>query len=232
MVTGHKEDGVFHPHDSKKGIHSGSINQSTEIHYGFLQRGNKKPEITQTRSADVVNLQNRANIGIRAYTGKIKLDDDEVVIEIQTNVVKGKYMLEPYWDNQEKRHKSDKLIRDLEFNTFEEAKKAVEDITNTKIVLDRKTSNDYQTWEENIKHSDEELPFSKVYWSLPERTREQIQSGESVENFVKRVMTKKGLSSDVFFIDEFGNLRHEDGGYATREHYDKFAEEVKKRQFG
>lgn len=31
MVTGHTEDGIFHPHSEQKGVHSSSINQSTEI---------------------------------------------------------------------------------------------------------------------------------------------------------------------------------------------------------
>lgn len=49
-MDGHKENGTFHPHGSgKPGVHSDSVDNSTNVGTGFLQRGSKKTLQHQSR---------------------------------------------------------------------------------------------------------------------------------------------------------------------------------------
>ena len=53
-MNGHSEPGgKFHPHGESKGIHSSTINHSTELNSGFQQRGSKKTLQHESREISI-----------------------------------------------------------------------------------------------------------------------------------------------------------------------------------
>jgi hypothetical protein len=143
-----------------------------------------------TRVPKTVLLENRANVGIRAYTDQVSFEGVPVVFEISTHVVRGKYFIEPYWENQGTEPNPDLDLPEEGFDTFNDAVDYLEDKLGIKVELDRDRSNDHQTWEENIEQTDRILPIEKIFWQLPENQRGKIGSegheSESIEDFLER----------------------------------------------
>ena len=140
----------------------------------------------------IVKLENRASVGIRAYTDEIFYDGMPLVLEIGTHHPYGKYIIEPFWKNQgiNGSHEQTKLNTELSrarFSTFDEAKSFIERRFNVTVELDNDNSNDNQTWEENIKQTDHILPYDKEFWSLPDKERWDIRPSESTEDFLRRI---------------------------------------------
>ena len=141
------------------------------------------------REQKVIKLENRANIGIRAYTQEFYRQGSPLVLEIGTNVVKGKFIIEPYWKYYpltEDQLETSKELSDKKFDRFEDAKDYVENKFGIKIELDKINSNDYQSWDKNIMDTEKELPIQRLYWNLPEGIRSLQRDGESIEQFLKR----------------------------------------------
>lgn len=140
-----------------------------------------------------LKLVNRASVGIRAYTDRFPYKGHSLVLEIGTHHPWGKYLVEPYWEHQGTEFdpitiETNNLLSKKKFDTFEEAKQFIESEFGYKIVLDKSNSNDYQSWEQNIKQTDHELPYDKKFWSLPEHIKNHIgeHGNESTEEFLKR----------------------------------------------
>lgn len=141
----------------------------------FAKNGSKDHGIKSTdfeKSIPVVKLQNRANVGIRAYTDTVYVNGVPIVFEIMEHAVLGRYLIQPYVeDNNRSLPESLWGLNKVEFKTFDSAKRYLENRFKVSIELDRESSNDYQTWEKNIKDADNELPFSRIFWHLPESER-------------------------------------------------------------
>ncbi len=143
------------------------------------------------KSRDVkTKLENRASVGIRAYTKEFKYEGMPLVIEIHSHHPFGKYLVEPYWNTYpltENQLEVSNALGKERFDKFNDAKRFVEKKFGLDLELDKKDSNDYQTWEENIKQTDRRLPFDRKFWALPEVDRDDMKISESSEEFLKRI---------------------------------------------
>lgn len=138
----------------------------------------------ETRMKKEVLLQNRASVGIRAVA-EIQHEGRPATLSIDTHHPRGKYLISV---EQNGFRIDDKLgIENKQFDTFDDAKKFVEKRFDIMIKLDKKNSNDFQSWETNIRQTDHELPLDRKFWHLPENVRDKIKNGESIEEFLKRI---------------------------------------------
>lgn len=184
--------GKFRPTENKNGVRM-QRDQTAKM------QGIKLQSSRMAREQKTIKLENRASVGIRAYTEEFNYKGDNLVIEIGTNVVKGKFIFETYWRNYpltEDQIELSNELRNKKFDRFEDAKDYLQNKFGIKIELDRINSNDYQTWDKNIVDAEKELPIQSLYWSLPEHIRTMKKDGESIEQFLKRErMTKPNFNS-------------------------------------
>ena len=191
-----KKDGTHFNNDKKKRDVGGHYEiTETEVKSNFEPMYDDQDKFAEGVKKDfenkIVKLENKASVGIRAYTDEVFYDGIPLVLGIGTHHPYGKYIIEPFWKNQNGDHyEKTKLNTELakaRFNTFDEAKSFIERKFNITIQLDSDNSNDYQTWEENIKQTDHILPYDKEFWSLPDKERWDIRPSESTEDFLRRI---------------------------------------------
>ncbi len=108
-----------------------------------------------------IKLENRANSGIRAYTEEFDYEGYPLVLEIITHYGRHHYMIEPYWHGKTEGVaeviKLNRELSNVDFKSFNDAKSYIEKRFNLDLQLDKENSNDYQTWEENIKYADSQM---------------------------------------------------------------------------
>ncbi|MBT6647222.1 MAG: hypothetical protein HOB51_06855 [Thaumarchaeota archaeon] len=142
-----------------------------------------------------VNFDNRAWKGVRIVSDNFKRNDKNVFVTVDTHVTTGKYVVELHNEHQNDRNGLP-LDSEKKFNTFNQAKDYVENKYNLNVKLPEHPQATH-TWKQNVTYTDYELPYEKVFWSLPEVAKKnhyyqnENVKRESIPEFIQRLQKKK-----------------------------------------
>jgi hypothetical protein len=181
-----KHGKVYHDNKPSKGSaehnpgsHDGSDNSSRE---------------DLTPNVQSAEFENRAWKGIRVVSNEFKYHDKNVFLTIDTHSVKGKYSLEIHNEFQNDRDDLPEIQQ--YFSKFADVQNYIEDKIGLDMKLKDQAGDDF-SWNENIKLTDYELPYERIFWALPQNAKDNHYhhndnvGREEIPEFINRLHKNK-----------------------------------------